>query len=102
MGSMFFKKVQYGKEATRGTAVAATKRFLGDANIPQDRDIQMPEFALGARVNSHLPEVTQILADPVTLSMDDGYYQALPALLGIFLKGGVTASEQTASQQDYL
>lgn len=102
MGSMTFYKVQYGKETTRGTAVAATKRWLGSATIPKDREPVHPKYALGIRAESRSTEIRQILADPVSLSVDDGYYQALPALLGCLLKGGVTATEQTAGKGDYL
>jgi len=102
MGSEMYVKVQYGKESTRGTAVPATKRFLGTANIPKDREIVHPPYRLGRRGMSHQSEVRQLLADPVTLTMPDSYYQGLPMLYGITLKGGVTASEQTIGQHDYL
>lgn len=101
MGSEMFVKVQYGKESTRGTAVAATKRFLGTANIPNDRTVAHPTYSMGRRSRSHRTEIRQLLADPVTLTMAEAYYQALPMLFGITLKGGVTASETTGGQGDY-
>lgn len=109
MGSQMFYGVQYGKETTRGTAVAATKKWMGFASIPEDRDPIHPKDALGLRMNSARTEILQILADPVTLSMASGgdvgssgaYYQGLPLLFGTTLKGGVTATETTASQTDY-
>lgn len=102
MGSKMFWKSQYGKETTRGTAVAATKRWYGSANIPKDHELQHPEYALGVRAASGHTEIRQILADPVTLALDDGYYQALPVMFGTLLKGGVVATEQTATKGDYL
>ena len=102
MGSQTFVKTQYGKETTRGTAVAATKRFWGTASIPKDRVPQHPKYTLGVRAESGHTEIRQILADPVTLAIDDGYYQALPMMWGILLKGGITPTEQTVSKADYL
>lgn len=104
MGSEMFVKVQYGKETTRGTAVAATKKWMGTANIPKDREPVHPKNTLSLRARSARTEILQLLADPITLAMDgDGgaYYQGLPLLFGITLKGGVTATETTPSQQDY-
>lgn len=102
MGSQMFWKCQYGKETTRGTAVASTKRFFGSANVPKDREPQHPSYLLGVRAASGMTEIRQILADPVTLMMDNGYYQALPMMLGSLLKGAVTPAEQTGAQSDYL
>lgn len=105
MGSQMFRKVQYGKETTRGTAVAATKMWMGSATIPVDREPRHPNDTLGLRVRSSRTEIPQLLADPVTLAMDGetgAYFQGLPLLFGITLKGGVTATEQTPSQKDYL
>lgn len=104
MGSEMFRKVQYGKETNRGTAVAATRMWMGTATIPKDREPKHPSDTLGLRVRSARTEILQLLADPVTLAMngDTGaYYQGLPLLFGTTLKGGVTATETTASQQDY-
>lgn len=104
MGSEMFVKVQYGKETTRGTAVAATKMWLGSANVPIDREPVHPKDTMGLRVRSSRTEILQLLADPVTLAMDGdtgAYYQGLPLLFGTTLKGGVTATETTPSQQDY-
>lgn len=102
MGSEVFWKAQYGKESTRGTAVAATKRFWGSVKLPKDREIHHEMTARGIRSASSVVEVRQILADGVTLTADNGYYQVLPAMLGILLKGGVTATEQNAGKGDYL
>lgn len=43
MGNRFFSKVQYGKESTRGTAVAATKILLGQVPaVGNDRKPVIP------------------------------------------------------------
>lgn len=102
MGSEMFVKNQYGKESTRGTAVAATKRFLGTVTIPEDRTPAHPAYSMGRRSRSHRTEIRQILADPISMNLPEAYYQILPMLYGITLKGGVTASETTGGQGDYL
>jgi hypothetical protein len=101
MGSQMFWKCQYGKETVRGTAVASTKRFYGSANIPKDRSLEHPEYLLGVRAKSGMTEIRQILADGVTLSMDNGYYQGLPFMLGSLLQGGLTPAEVTVGKGDY-
>jgi hypothetical protein len=104
MGSEMFRKVQYVKEVTRGTALAATKMWMGSATVPKDRDPVHPTDALGLRVRSARTEILQLLADPVTLAMNGetgAYYQGLPLLFGTTLRGGVTATETTGSQLDY-
>jgi ribosomal protein L31 len=101
MGEKMFIKCQYGKETTRGTAVAATKRWLGTCNVPKDRDPQHPEYTLGVRARSGHSHIAQILADPVNLSLTQGYFQALPMIFSIGLKGNVTPVEETTSEGDY-
>lgn len=97
MGSQMFVKNQYGIETVKGTAVPATKRFLGTANVPKDREPVHPPYTLAQRVMSHSTEIYQLLADPVTLEMADGYYQALPMFFDITLKGAVTPTEVTTA-----
>lgn len=104
MGSQMFTKIQYGKETTRGTPVAATRKWLGTATIPRDREPRHARRTISQRAESFSTEILQILADPITMSMsgDAGaYYQGLPVLFGVTLKGGVVATETTPSQQDY-
>jgi hypothetical protein len=102
MGSEFFKKLQYGKESTRGTAVAATK-MLGGAipGIPLDRKPTYPKNFFGVRSDEFHGVIHQYLVQS-TLSIANLYSEALPAILGCALKGGVTASEATPAQGDYL
>ncbi len=102
MGSEMFVKAQYGKESTKGTPVASTRRWLGTVSIPADRKPAHPPYTLGQRAQSNSTEIRQLLADGIKLEMPEAYFQGLPFIYGITLKGGVTASEQTASQQDYL
>lgn len=105
MGSQMFRKNQYGKETTRGTAVAATAMWMGSATIPKDREPKHPTDTLGLRVESARTEILQLLADPVALAMDGdtgAYYEGLPLLFGTTVKGGVIATEQTSGQHDYL
>lgn len=102
MGSRFFSKVQYGKETTRGTAVAATRILLGKVPVVNsDRQPVVPDEDAGIRARGVRSVIHQYLYMN-TLSTEHGYFQQLPWYFGCGLKGGVTAAEQTPSQADYL
>lgn len=102
MGELVFRKIQYGKEVTRGTAVVATKMWPGKISVPVDRTPVFPELTTGRRARAQSGVFNQILVDGFTLSMEQGVFQALPMLFSMGLKGGVTATETTPSQTDYL
>lgn len=96
-----FSKFQYGKESTRGTAVAAAKMLLAQIKgVPVDRKPKFIEDALGVRARSARSAIYQYLVED-TLTVPDLYTQCLPLFFSCGLKGSVTASEVTASQQDY-
>ena len=102
MGSRFFSKVQYGKETTRGTAVAATKLLLGKVPaINSDRKPEFPVEDAGIRADAVRSVIHQYLYAN-TLSTEHGYFQQLPALFGCGLKGNVTAAAVTDGGSDYL
>lgn len=102
MASRYFSVMQYGKETTRGTAVAATKKLLGRVPaVGSDRQPIFPREDVGINTPSVRSFTHQYLYEN-TISVEHGYYQMLPVLFGCGVKGGVTASETTASQQDYL
>jgi hypothetical protein len=102
MGNRFFSKVQYGKESTRGTAVAATKILLGKVPaINSDRKPVIPDEDIGIRARGVRSVIHQYLYSN-TLSTEHGYFQQLPWLFGCGLKGGVTPGEVTAGQGDML
>ena len=89
MGNRFFSKVQYGKESTRGTAVAATKILLGKVpSVNSDRQPVYPTEDVGIRADAVRAVVHQYLYNN-TLSTEHGYFQQLPMLFGCGLKGGV-------------
>lgn len=104
MGSRMFWKTQYGKEtfASKGTPVAATKIFLGGCAVPEDIVPVYPDYNLGVRVKSIESQILQYLADGISLSTDNGYFQFLPAMFSTVLKGNITASEATPAAGDYL
>lgn len=103
MGEKAFTRVQYGRESTKGTAVAATGRFTGSIQVPSDRKPVFPEASLGLRVKSARSVVRQIMVDGATLSMQDAVFQKLPFLFGMGLKGITTvANPATVGQSDYL
>lgn len=102
MGNNFFTSVQYGKESPRGTAVAATKRWSG----------QVPKI-LSDTKKSFIQEMNDVrMAERRSVTYQRLYRNSLTAAqatfeqmafpLGCGLKGGVTATETTPSQQDYL
>ena len=102
MGEKVFRKIQFGKETTRGTAVAATRMFPGTVQVPADRKPTFPEDTIGSRVQAVRTVVNQIFADGIALSMEHSVFQMLPMLFSIGLKGNITASETTPGQADYL
>lgn len=101
MGSRFFSKVQFGKESTRGTAVAADTLMLG--RIPAVGSDRMPVFPredVGINAAAVRSVIHQYLYSN-TLTTEHGYFQQLPVLFGCGLKGGVTATETNGGQGDY-
>lgn len=102
MGASQFNYVQYGKETTRGTAVAATKRWPGTwTKLPIDKKKTKVEEMMDVRAASRRTRVDSVLVRDSLVS-PNATFQQLPALFGCGLKGGVTAAEVTASQADYL
>jgi hypothetical protein len=102
MGEFVFRKIQYGKEVTRGTAVVATKMWPGTIQVPIDRQPTFNQLTTGRRARAQAGVINQLLVDGFTLSMEQAPFQVLPFLFSMGLKGGVTASETTAGQSDYL
>lgn len=102
MGTSVLRKIQYGKETTKGTAVAAT-RLLPVANPPiaADRKPTYPREDVGVLADASRSYISgRLVRDK--LKWDSAYFQALPLLLSCGIKGNITASEQTAGQGDYL
>ena len=93
MGSRHFTQVMFGKETTRGTAVAATNRWLAQTPaVGTDRKPIFPSEHVGINTPSVRSVIHQYLYQN-TLSIEHGYFQALPSIFGCGLKGGVTATE---------
>jgi hypothetical protein len=92
MGERMFKKIQYGKElkTAKGTEVNATSMFLGDAAVPSDRAYVFPSYNLAVAARATEAHLYQQLADGFTLNVDDGYFQILPMLLSMAVKGDIT------------
>ena len=102
MGSRFFTIVQYGKETTHGTAVAATKMWPGQAmRVVTDSKPSYPVEQFNVRMESRRGIVYERLYQNTLVSSHAGFQQLLLPL-GCGLKGGVTASEQTVGEGDYL
>ena len=87
MGSEFFNQVQYGKESTRGTPVAATRMWIGQMqNITTDRKPVYPSEHFGVRSDSFRSVIHQYLYVN-SLSTEHGCFQHLPLLFGCVMMG---------------
>lgn len=102
MGDKALTKVQIGQQATFGTAVAATRRLMCKVDSGKDRDVEFPDDPLGIRARSYRSVVKQIHAGSVRVSAENAYFQLLPILFELALKGSVVPTEQTVSEGDYL
>lgn len=105
MGVKSLTKVQFGKETTHGTAVAADTILLCTLDLPDaDRTVQLPEVDYGGRIVGHSKNAIQrhVGVDATLEDADGCYFELLPILLNMCLKGGVTGAEQTTGQSDYL
>jgi hypothetical protein len=105
MGERAFSKIQWGKETTgaQGTAVAADTILMAGIHPPVAPD-RVPEFIeddFGVRVRSARSRTDQFLVRD-SLSFGHAYYQLLPILYSMSLKGSVTPAEQTSGESDYL
>ena len=103
MGERVLSKLQFGLEATNGTAVAADTLLAG-AEIPAvlpDRVPSFPEDNLGVRMASSRVRADQFLVEN-SISIPQAYFEVLPVLFSIGLQGGITSVEQTVSQGDWL
>lgn len=102
MGERVLSKIQAGIEATKGTAVAAdTVLAMVAQQIQPDIKPTYPKENLGVNTDSVRSVIYTKLAR-YRLTAEHGYYQALPLLFSLGLKGGITPSEQTVDQDDYL
>lgn len=105
MGERALTKLQWGKETAHGTAVAAdTILLIGE--IPQvtpDRDPVMIQDDAGVRSDSvrASARIDNLLVKD-SFTVPDAYFQILPILFSMGIKGGVTPAEQTSSQNDML
>jgi hypothetical protein len=97
--------MQRGLEASsaQGTAVAATKKWLMGEHPPITPD-RVPTFIqddAGLRANTvRAPRIDQYLFED-TVSFPDSYFEMLPDVFSIGIKGGVTPVEGTSSQGDW-
>ncbi len=103
MGERALSKLQFGIEATAGTAVAADTLLAGAEILPvnPDRSPSFPEDNLGVRARSSRVRLDQYLYQN-SIRIPQSYFQALPPILSCALKGGITPAEQTGGQGDYL
>jgi hypothetical protein len=99
-GQEFFTIAQYGKETTKGTAVAATRMRVGVApRIITDSKPEFIEEQYGVRVSSRRAHIYERLYVN-TLSTPHAGFQQLIMPFSTGLKGA-TSSEVTPAQGDY-
>lgn len=98
---MLLEQLQYGKEITSGTAVAATKRILGKMKVSNDQKFTIPADDIGKNVAGYRSVPGGKLVTN-TIEVERGYFQLLPLIFNLLLEGGITAAEQTVGQHDYL
>lgn len=105
MGEFALSKLQWGLEATRGTAVAADTMVLAaPMAINTDRKPFYPKDMVGIRARTTRSHIFEYMVRNA-LTFDaahPAYFQILPMLFSCGLKGSVTPSEQTPAQADYL
>ena len=96
------RKMQYGIEATHGTAVEATRILpVAVPPITPDRKPTYPREDVGINVDAVRSYIAgRLVRDK--LNWDSAYFQSLPMLFSCGLQGNITAVEQTVSQGDYL
>lgn len=83
------RRIQIGKEATRGTAVAATKILLGNLTMNPTLNLFMPEDE--ARNSLALLHRREIVGQEATLRYDGPMtFDQLITFLAMGIKGGVT------------
>jgi hypothetical protein len=104
MGTRAFSVVQYGAESsdTPGTAVAATTRIFG-AQVPPLEPDRMPHFPAEA-TNDRFGIIRSYFGQylwQTSLAIEDGYFQILPMLFSIGVKGQTAGVVDTDSYYLY-
>ena len=99
MGTSVLSKIQYGKETTgsAGSAVAADTMLLAGAHPPvsPDRIMTFMEDDAGVRSAAvRAPKAYQFLVQD-TLNFEHAYFQLLPFLFSLGIKGQVTSAIQS-------
>jgi hypothetical protein len=101
MGERAYKILQYGVEVTHGLHVIATKKWLGDAQVPKDREAVRPVYNLGVRSRASENHIYQKQISSLPLTLDDSYYQGIAWLLAMTLNGTVTPSDMGGTPKAY-
>ena len=98
------KRIQWGLEnpAAHGTPVATDAMLLGEhPRLRPDRKPTLIEEAIPYRSMGFQHRTDTILVRD-TLNFPNAYYQLIPYLFSMALKGNVTPVEQTGGEGDYL
>ena len=90
-GKRALRKIQFGKESTPGVAVPATARIVGTLGMKQENQYYRPADLETARLSEF--ERSVVTGKQATLPFEaDANFEQLPYLLGMAVKGSVTAS----------
>lgn len=90
-GLKALRRIQIGKETTKGTDHAATARLIGKLDMSPDYKFYRPDDMDTGRLSSY--ERSDIVGEMVKASFEsDANYEQLGYLLGMAIKGGVTAT----------
>lgn len=88
------KLFQLGKETTRGTAVAATKKIAGSLDVEIEDEWDRPEHVLGRQSLFEKGIATRLLQQVGLKYSGPAYYEQLLWWLGMGVVGGVTGVQQ--------
>lgn len=100
MGEKWAQKIQLGREATAGTAVAATTVWRGEGGtIKDDREhVTVPEL-IGVAIPSHRSYQPALMA-ALAMAVSDATYEQLPHILEAGIDGVTPVQDGTGT--DYL
>lgn len=100
VGVKLLRKLQFGRETTAGTAVAATTIWRGMGTIEDQREVQFAEEDIGylSRVDrSYIPK----LAAALSLPSVEATFEQLPHLLEMGVKTATPAADGSGSGKIY-
>lgn len=101
-GDFDLRVYQWGLEGTRGTAVPADTILNAEhGGIQMDHEKKFIKDNIGVRADANrVMDYSRLYQD--TLRFPDGYFQVMPMIGNLGIKGSVAGVEQTTGEGDYL